>query len=399
MTTDLELDSVLAAWLADGAERAPDDDVAAALRQVGRTRQRRGVRVGRRPLSWLVEERWWAAATLVLVAVIATSTLVGSGSVLPAARSIDVSRFAAAITDPAADQVAFLAHLPADAPRSLWWRAATFDSVGLGSWEQSDIATVQVPSGEPLQAAGEEAPSIDLTSPLTVTIETPGTPGNLLLSPGVPVAVDVDATVRLIGDHGWFAGADLPSETTTYTVSARVLRLVDEGRPSANQLRAVGQDYPRSVIDRYTAVPLGTLGPDANRLLRAILATTPERDPYDLATAVETYLKSDRFTYSVDPAAVSCSSPSIVECFARSRTGYCLHYATTMAVLLRAALPGDPIPTRLVEGYLPGDRVGSVETVRNGSAHAWVEVYFPGYGWVPFDPTGPGLPRRTVTAP
>ena len=94
-----------------------------------------------------------------LVAVVATSSLVGSGSALPAARSIDPSRFAAAITDPAADEVAFRAQLPADAPESLWWRAATFDSVGLDGWEQSDIATVQVPSGEPLQAAGEEAPS------------------------------------------------------------------------------------------------------------------------------------------------------------------------------------------------------------------------------------------------
>ena len=44
-----------------------------------------------------------------------------------------------------------------------------------------------------------------------------------------------------------------------------------------------------------------------------------------------------------------------------------------------------PIPTRLVEGFLPGDRVGNVETVRNRSAHAWVEVYFPTVGWVPFE--------------
>ncbi len=396
MTTDLELDRVLAAWLADGADRAPDDDVATALRQVARTRQRRGVRAGRRPLSWLAEERWWAAAAIVLVAVVATSSLVGSGSVLPAARSIDASLFAAAITDPAADEVAFLAQLPADAPETLWWRAATFDRVGLDAWQQSDIATVQVPSGEPLQAAGEEAPSADLTSPLTVTIEAFGTPGNLLLSPGVPVAVDADATVRLIGPHGWFAGADLRSGTTTYAVRARVPRLGDEARMSANQLRAAGQGYPSSVTDRYTAVPPGALGPSSQQLLRAILATTPGRDPYDLAAAVEAYLKSSRFTYSVDPPAESCSSPSIVECFARTRTGYCLHYATTMAVLLRAALPDDPIPTRLVEGFLPGDRIGNVETVRNRSAHAWVEVFFPTFGWVPFDPTGPGVPIQVV---
>ncbi len=162
--------------------------------------------------------------------------------------------------------------------------------------------------------------------------------------------------------------------------------------------RAAGQDYPSSVIDRYAAVPPGAMGPSSQQLLRAILATTPERDPYDLAAAVETYLRSDRFTYSVDPPLATCSSPSIVECFARSRIGYCVHYATTMAVLLRAALPDDPIPTRLVEGFLPGERVGNVETVRNHSAHAWVEVYFPGYGWVPFDPTSPG-PVRSVRAP
>ena len=70
-----------------------------------------------------------------------------------------------------------------------------------------------------------------------------------------------------------------------------------------------------------------------------------------------------------------------------------------MAMLLRAANPANPIPTRLVEGFLPGDRVGNVETVRNHSAHAWVEVYFPAIGWVPFDPTGPGVASRTVTAP
>ena len=64
-----------------------------------------------------------------------------------------------------------------------------------------------------------------------------------------------------------------------------------------------------------------------------------------------------------------------------------------MAVLLRAANPDNPIPTRLVQGFLPGERLGNVETVRNRAAHAWVEVYFPGYGWVLFDPTGGGVGR------
>ena len=139
------------------------------------------------------------------------------------------------------------------------------------------------------------------------------------------------------------------------------------------------------------------MGPAANQLLRAILATTPERDPYDIAAAVESYLvDSNRFTYTWTSRG-GLQQPRHRRVLRRTRTGYCLHFATTMAVLLRAGHPRThPIPTRLVEGFLPGERTGSVETVRNRLAHAWVEVYFPGYGWVPFDPTGG---QRPVVVP
>jgi hypothetical protein len=101
---------------------------------------------------------------------------------------------------------------------------------------------------------------------------------------------------------------------------------------------------------------------------------------------MEGYLRSDRFDYDIDIADVQCE-PSAVECFARVRRGYCLHFASTMALLLRMADPDHPIPTRLVQGFLPGDVKGTTTTVRIKDAHAWVEVYFPGYGWIPFDPT------------
>ena len=82
---------------------------------------------------------------------------------------------------------------------------------------------------------------------------------------------------------------------------------------------------------------------------------------------------------------------SIVECFAAEKQGFCEHYATTMAILLREA----GVPSRLVEGFLPGDLDPATgkEEIRTGGAHAWVEVYFPGYGWQMFDPTGPGISR------
>jgi len=72
--------------------------------------------------------------------------------------------------------------------------------------------------------------------------------------------------------------------------------------------------------------------------------------------------------------------------------GYCTYYATTMVTMLRS----QDVPARFVTGYTDGERVDEDrQVVRGLNAHAWVEVYFPEYGWVQFDPT-PGGPREAV---
>ena len=82
-----------------------------------------------------------------------------------------------------------------------------------------------------------------------------------------------------------------------------------------------------------------------------------------------------------------------MECFAHYRQGYCQFYASTMAIFLRE----QGIPSRIVEGFLPGERSATgEEPIGNGQSHQWVEVYFPGYGWVPFDPTGGEVARLPV---
>jgi len=93
-----------------------------------------------------------------------------------------------------------------------------------------------------------------------------------------------------------------------------------------------------------------------------------------------------RFAYDIDVRDEGCGDVSIVECFAQIKRGYCEYYASTMAVLLREM----GVPTRLVEGYLPGqiDRASGSTLIRMNDSHAWVQVYFPGYGWMDFDPTG-----------
>ena len=139
------------------------------------------------------------------------------------------------------------------------------------------------------------------------------------------------------------------------------------------------------------------MGPAAKALLAHVIdeakrKTKDQVTPYDLATEiVGEFQDTNAYQYKTNVLGVCDGSPSIVECFAQFQQGYCEHYASTMAILLRAA----GVPTRLVEGFLPGtlDPTTGREQIRTDGAHAWVEVYFPGYGWQMFDPTGGGIAK------
>ena len=103
---------------------------------------------------------------------------------------------------------------------------------------------------------------------------------------------------------------------------------------------------------------------------------------------------SKEYEYVTDVRQLHCEALSTVECFATYKQGFCQYYAPTMAVILRDL----KVPTRIVEGFLPGEREGGNEILRNNNAHAWVEVYFPGFDWVPFDPTGANNPVQMAAA-
>ena len=100
------------------------------------------------------------------------------------------------------------------------------------------------------------------------------------------------------------------------------------------------------------------------------------------------------YTYDTDLGDIDCRGMSTPECFATSKHGFCQQYAMTMAVVLRDL----GVPARIVVGFLPGERsAGSaVEVIRNSETHAWVEAYFPGFGWVAFDPTA-GAPPQAIS--
>jgi hypothetical protein len=201
------------------------------------------------------------------------------------------------------------------------------------------------------------------------------------------VSVDRDAELIGLGENGFFEALDVGGRAA-YVLRARVPILGDDtpGGLTENLLRVAGTEYPTEVVERYLALPPGAVGPEAQKILDEVLSTVPNDNPYDVARALVRELQSPAFKYDTNVLDVNCGDRSEAECFAWSRRGFCQQYATLMTVLLRH----HGIPARFVQGFLPGDldELTGLEEIRNQGAHAWVEVWFPGRGWVVFDPTG-----------
>ncbi|MCX8033566.1 MAG: DUF3488 and transglutaminase-like domain-containing protein [Thermoleophilia bacterium] len=113
-------------------------------------------------------------------------------------------------------------------------------------------------------------------------------------------------------------------------------------------------------------------------------------DPYEIALRIEQYLRRN-YTYTLAPPASDYSSPYAAFLF-DTRAGYCQHFAGSMAILLRY----NDIPARVAVGFTAGQKIGPNRyRVFTNNAHAWVEAYFSGVGWVSFDPT----PGRSLPVP
>jgi transglutaminase-like putative cysteine protease len=148
-----------------------------------------------------------------------------------------------------------------------------------------------------------------------------------------------------------------------------------------DQLRNAGDAYPSWVTDRYLKLP-DTIT-ERTRDLASQLAAG-QSNPFDTAVAVEEYVRST-IVYNEDIAAPPDDQDVVDYVLFESQEGYCEYYASAMAVLLRA----EGIPSRVVGGYFPApyDPNEGGHLYREKNAHLWVEVFFPSYGWIPFEPT------------
>jgi transglutaminase-like putative cysteine protease len=244
------------------------------------------------------------------------------------------------------------------------------------------------------QSISQDGPLVTLPTPaavreVTATITASGHDDRFLPTFSAPRSIDV----RGGGDGDW--RIDPATDTVfgrTVTTAGRTWSVVaEEPRPTVEQLSAAPDPAPGDRMQRYTELP--PLDPSVTGLVGRL--TTGARSPYERVLAVYDHLtdQANGFIYSLSTSP-GTSGDDLAN-FLRLKRGYCEQYAGAMAVLVRAA----GVPARVVLGYTPGDSNGGrTRTITTDDAHAWVEVWFSGVGWVTFDPTPLGA-GRALTLP
>jgi len=269
-------------------------------------------------------------------------------------------------SDPGADPVDLT-------ERIYYWRSLTYDQyVGQG-WASRNSIDQEYNPGEKTLSNWPDNYRI-----IRQEVEFVEDLGGLLFTAGIPLSTDQPFQVA------WRAKIINQEVFDIFGASIQGYQyMADSLQPIASreELQAAGQEYPDWIRDRYLKLP-ESVPERVISLARDITATEPT--PYDRAAAIESFLREIPYTLDL---AQPPQDQDITDYFLFSvKRGYCDYYATAMAVLSRAA----GMPARLVTGYIGGYYVPSVGAylVTADLAHAWTEVYFPGYGWIIFEPTG-----------
>ena len=251
-----------------------------------------------------------------------------------------------------------------------YWRGLVYDRYTAQGWQSDATPGSAMAAGAPIPANVPRHPERRIT--VRVREEQPA--GGLLLAPGRPVLASVAST-------GTYSGAGSGSEPEGLYAAAgqgaaREYRVTAELPLVEPHLDAVG---PPPEL-RYTGLPLG-LNPSIGSLARRL--TIGSATPLAAARAIQGYLRSDLFSYDTEVGAPPAGQDPLSYFLFGSHRGYCVHFATAMAVLARAA----GLPARMASGYVTGHREGLDWVVEGSDAHAWPEIFFAGNGWVPFEPT------------
>lgn len=312
-----------------------------------------------------------------------------------------------------------------------YFRGVNLDSTSSGPggsyWRYAgDAAGLTLPLQKDASPPYAEGYSNQATATFKIQmLKPPDTATNVLFYPSTLLKIDRNATA-----HAWH-----PNQTPAGLLPADKLETIDRlsvqgGNGAAgsyavavaystateDQLRSAGTAYPawldpyRNFAGIYRSAGQADVSPLTSGTYRskaaiqrihdlAVQVTEGKDNPYDQATAIESYLRSN-YTYTLTPTVAPRDADPLDYFLFNSKEGYCEYFASAMGDMLKSL----GIPTRLVNGYGPGtfDEKLSKYVVRESDVHTWVEVYSPGYGWIPFEPTPDGtyfpIPRGSVAA-
>jgi len=299
--------------------------------------------------------------------------------------------------------------------RSAYWRATTLDAFDHDHWREDQLLVdpIPIPVGNAnLDAVFDETvqprTAADPNRWTTVSVHVEALSDIHVVSPSGAIAYESGKVpdVQYYADGVAVAPKPL-ARGTTYRAWGY------QPQPKPSQLAKSPPNYPTSMVDgTFFEVAPGRVVPpfgDPRRsewiqnafsssllrpyeplYLQALQIAGNAKNPYAATVAIEAWLRSSGgFAYSEKPRQIR-GIPPLVAFVTRTKAGYCQHFAGAMALMLRYL----GIPARVAAGFTSGafdadkdDPTTGTWRVNDHNAHAWVEVWFKGYGWLPFDPT------------
>jgi hypothetical protein len=279
--------------------------------------------------------------------------------------------------------------------KAYYLRTVTYDIYTGHGWTSSALR------GRNVAAGGRTFPGYTPERPVsedpkafhteTVAIEIQHSVGRNVFTPGFPTVALLPLVVREPGGKpmlGALESAVVLETGRGYQITA----LISDATEA--MLAGAGTAYPPEIISTYLGTP-GVTQRTKERA-RSIVEAAHATDPYHEAAALAAYLHNgSHFRYATTAPLPSDPNRDLVDFFLfdqQGGVGYCEYYATAMAVMARSI----GLPARVAVGYAPGElSKPGIYQVRERNAHAWAEIYFPGYGWQIFEATKsiPGIPR------
>ncbi len=275
-----------------------------------------------------------------------------------------------------------------------YYQATVLDTYTSRAWELSNTVGVNLATQSVFTP--EFVARRTITQTVTMLQMT-----NVIMGAPMPVNVSVPANARVIpqgltpeealaaesigvAELGLIISHQIIQPGQSYTITSSISFATE------SQLRSDSSVYSPDIRARYLQLPDAV--PQRVFDLADELAAGYD-NPYDIAKAVETYVRGYQYNDQIPGPAPGEDAADYF--LFEEKQGYCDYYATSMAVMLRHL----GIPARLVQGYATGeyDPVTGRYRLLESDAHSWVEVYFPTYGWIQFEPTAsePVIERRT----